>query len=95
MSTQVLTVAEVEKKYERPMWAKMLGRIFYSDHRNDHTPYYWIDETQRKIKRVTSISRLRDDGDFPEMIAVVAYYTPVSFNRPFFEELKQATRLEF
>lgn len=83
----------IEKKYERPLWAKYLCRksTFGS---SDKRPYYWVGEGRvRRVttKRFTTINYLQWHDDF----IAVRTYDPPQFKRPFFEELVHTTRLEF
>ena len=94
MSEGVLTVIEIEKKFQRPMWAKYLCQTDKCAI-NDHTPYYWIDESKKVFKRVTSKRKLRQSWEIGTMFLVVAQYEPVKFKRDFFDEVRYATSLEF
>lgn len=92
MSSSELSVGEIEAKFDRPLWAASLGRVRYAGG-YDHTPYYWVDATMTKFKRVTSKRKLNVAINLSDLEAV-AYYDVPKFVLPFFEELRQATMLE-
>lgn len=92
MSSGVLSVAEVEAKYDRPLWAASLGCMRCSGC-HDHTPYYWVDGAMTTFKRVTSKRKLNNTVSLSDLKAVAFYDVP-HFNLPFFEELRQANMLE-
>jgi len=92
MSNSVLSVTEVEAKYDRPLWAAQLMRCYYVAG-SDHCPYYWVDITGLIIKRVTSKRKLNPFIYLDDLIPERAYI-PAKFKLPFFEELRQANMLE-
>ena len=88
----MLTVREIEGRFDRPLWATCLC---IADHmaRGDTTPYYWADASLLIVKRVTSKRKL-NPTIYGVDLRVVKKYDPAKFKLPFFEDLRQANMLE-